>query len=393
MPKSAVQAPAAKDAPTAFRLEADDCYHVYPGGDIQQALEAAAQDAARKTVIVHAGTYRPAQPGQALIFFNARHDGISLLADGEVTLHAANPAVADPASHAYPDVVSHTVYFGHGVSNRTLMQGFKLTGSRGFATFEDPIEPIDPALGSPGLEKGPFIYVDGGAIKVFGKSFPRLVGLEVIDNAAQMCGGGINVEQRGHQDGALVIQDCIFRNNRCPGTGSAVDILSGGSVVLENCLFVGNISNTGMDAIAKQWGLEHNPEHGAGALTVFPGSKVQVRRCTFTANWNGADDQGQGNTYADCIFWKNTASDGSRPKGPYELDILDGSNVRNCWLHGDIDDLRGTLDPKLNTLQAPDPQFDEFYQPRAPEYDGVGYRRVERVAPAGQATTKAPSHN
>jgi hypothetical protein len=112
-------------------------------------------------------------------------------------------------------------------------------------------------------------------------------------------------------------------------------------------------------------------------LTVFPGSKVQVRRCTFTGNWNGADDQGTGNTYADSIFWNNTAGDGSRPGGPYELDILDSANVRNCWLHGETDDLRGVIDPEINVLRAPDPQFDEYFEPRNAEYEGVGYRRPQ----------------
>jgi hypothetical protein len=47
-------------------------YVVHPGASIQDALEAAARDSANKTVRVHAGTYRPAARGQALIWFNAR---------------------------------------------------------------------------------------------------------------------------------------------------------------------------------------------------------------------------------------------------------------------------------------------------------------------------------
>jgi hypothetical protein len=375
---------AAGDAAPAFRLEEDGCYHVYAGAEIQRALDAAAADPERKTVIVHEGVYRPAQPAQALIYFNARHDGVSLLAEGEVTLTAANPDVADPADASYPAVVNHIVYFGHGVSERTVMRGFRLTGANGFVTLSEAPAPIEPDSNSPRLEKGPLFYVDGGAVKIFGRSFPRLAELEIVDNAARMCGGGINIEQRGYQDGAVLIKDCVFRNNRCPGTGSAVDILSGGSAVIDNCLFVGNISNTGMDEIAEEWGLEHNPQHGAGALTVFPGSRVEVRRCTFTGNWNGVDDSGEGNTYADCIFWRNTAGDRSRPGGPYEFDILDAANVRNCWLNGETHDLRGTVDPERNVLKAPDPQFDAFFQPQAPEYEGVGYRRPGD-ATAGQA--------
>ena len=83
------QSPAVAPEPKA------DGYHVHPGGQIQDALEAAARDPARKTVFVHAGTYRPPARGQALIWFNARHDGITLQAVGDVTLTAANPEIAD----------------------------------------------------------------------------------------------------------------------------------------------------------------------------------------------------------------------------------------------------------------------------------------------------------
>ena len=77
-------------------------HHVYPTGSIQEALEAAAGDATNKTVYVHAGTYRPSARGQALIWLNARHDGITLEAVGDVTLTAANPAVADRRSAGWP---------------------------------------------------------------------------------------------------------------------------------------------------------------------------------------------------------------------------------------------------------------------------------------------------
>src|SRR3954451_25478272 len=93
-------------------------YHVQPGGSIQAALDAAAKDPANKTVYVHAGTYRPAAHGQALIWFNARHDGITLEAVGEVVLTAANPAIADKTAPSFPAVVNHVVYFGDGVSTK-----------------------------------------------------------------------------------------------------------------------------------------------------------------------------------------------------------------------------------------------------------------------------------
>ena len=86
--------------------------HVYPKDRIQDALEAAAADPVNKTVYVHAGTYRPAAKGQALIWFNAKHDGITLEAVGDVILTAANPEIADKGAPSYPAVVNHVVYFG-----------------------------------------------------------------------------------------------------------------------------------------------------------------------------------------------------------------------------------------------------------------------------------------
>ena len=67
---------------------------VYPGNDIQAVLDAVAKDTGQKHVKVHAGVYRPRQHGQALIWLNERHDGITLEAVGEVILTAANPDIA-----------------------------------------------------------------------------------------------------------------------------------------------------------------------------------------------------------------------------------------------------------------------------------------------------------
>src|SRR6185436_2855555 len=65
------RAPAASGAPSQERA----VVVVESGGDLQAAIEAAAAGgAAGKVVRVRGGTYRPKQPGQALLWFNARHD-------------------------------------------------------------------------------------------------------------------------------------------------------------------------------------------------------------------------------------------------------------------------------------------------------------------------------
>ena len=75
---------------------------------------------------------------------------------------------------------------------------------------------------------------------------------------------------------------------------------------------------------------------------MFEGSRATVSRCTFTGNWNGVDDNGTGSTYVDSIFWKNTLAGGISPGTRYELDITDGAGVRGSFIHGDVNDLRGT---------------------------------------------------
>ena len=118
-------------------------YHVYPGGRIQDALEAAARDPVNKTVCVHAGTYRPGARGQAMIWFNARHDGITLEAVGDVMLTAANPELADARAPSSPAVVNHVVYFGDGISRKTVLRGFRITGANNFTTGTGEQSPIE----------------------------------------------------------------------------------------------------------------------------------------------------------------------------------------------------------------------------------------------------------
>ena len=352
-------------------------YHVRPGEDIQAMLEAAAKDPKRKRVIVHAGTYRPQRPGQAMIWFNQRHDGITLQAEGDVILTAANPDLADKSAASYPAIVNHVVYFGDGVSRKTMLRGFKITGANGYVTdSEEPVS-IQPAVQATNLEKAKFFYTDGGGIKIFGRSYPTIEYVEVADNYTSPCGAGVSVEHRGHTDGSRVqsvlLRHCIFRNNRCPISGAAVDLLHGSSAELTNCLFVGNLSNGPMNEMAETPG-KWKPENGSGALTLFPGSHVIVRRCTFTGNRNGIDDANTSNVYEDCLFWKNNASGGWPPGSRYELDLASGIGVSGCFVNGDVNDLRNTVDKDNNVLACPDPQFDAYFVPQAKGFENVGYR-------------------
>ena len=353
-------------------------YHVYPKGQIQEALDAAARDPVNKTVYVHAGTYRPAAKGQALVWFNERHDGITLEAVGDVTLTAANPEVADAQAPSYPAVVNHVVYFGDGVSRKTVLRGFKITGAKNFTSGSGEKSPIE----SDEIRKTTFFYTDGGGIKIYARSYPTIERVEVFGNYTSPCGGGVSVEHLGMIQESTLFRDCVFRDNRTQTTGSAIDLLHGSHATIENCLFVGNVANMGVDVVGLLGGAEYRPEHGSGALTVFDGSRAAVSRCTFTGNWNGVDDNGSGSTYERSIFWKNTLKGGISPESRYEFDIIDGAGVRGSFIHGDINDLRDTVDKKVNTMDPPDPRFDPQFSPQAPQYASVGYRPVKSPTPA-----------
>lgn len=348
---------------------------VFEGDNLQEALDEASLGGPGSIVRVHDGTYGPRKPAQAFLQFNARHDGVTMEAVGDVVLTAVNMDMADPQAESFPAIVNHVVYFGDGISSRTSIKGFTITGANSFITQLGTTS-LEPAVRDPNLQPGMFFFADGGAIKVFGRSYPTIENMRIVDNVTRLCGAGISIEHRGFQHDRVTIRNCLFRNNLCPGTGAAVDVLERSCAVIENCLFVGNIANTGMDEIAAKTGLRYNSEHGCGALTVFPGSRVEVHKCTFTDNWNGIDDRGTANIYQDCIFWMNTASDGSRPGEPYEIDILHADFVKGCRLNGTICDLRQTLDPTQNTLNADDPEFDAEFVPRSTPYADVGYRPV-----------------
>jgi hypothetical protein len=72
----------------------------------------------------------------------------------------------------------------------------------------------------------------------------------------------------------------------------------------------------------------------------------------------------------------NNAKGGWPTGGRYEVDIKDTCIVRRCFLNGDTIDLNGNLDSTRNSLACPDPEFDEFFRPRAKEFVNAGYRPI-----------------
>ena len=348
-----------------------DGYHVVPGGNIQEALDEAARNPTNKVVKVHAGIYRPQTPGQALIWFNRSHEGVKLEAVGQVTLTAANPNLSESRGQAYPAMVNHVVYFGDGVSANTLFQGFRITGANHFVTTNPP--QIEPGTA---FRKDLFFYADGGAVKVFGRSCPTLRDLEILDNYASPCAGGISVQQQAiaaePKPGAVRIENCVFRQNRSQITGAAVDLLPGSFAVISNCLFIGNMANLGVNYIAEN---QAQPEFTNSApLTVFPTARAIVQYCTFTGNRNGVEDLGRQSAYQNCVFWDNNLGGAYYGGKRYDLDLAQQAQVSGCFFGGQVLDPGKVISKESNVFHAPDPKFDSQFKPTSPEYQSAGIR-------------------
>jgi hypothetical protein len=358
--------------PPGFAITlSNDVYHVFPGDNIQEAIQLAAENNTAKIVRVHAGEYRPDSKRQAMIWFNKSHDGIRLEAEGLVTLTAANPQIAAHSDPGYPAVVNHVIYFGNGITSNTVLTGFRITGANNFVTKEGTRE-MEPDRTVP---KNWFFFSDGGAVKVFGRSAPRIEDVEVVENFSSPCGAGISVQQQGYQQQPVWIENCRFLRNRAQVTGAAIDLLAGSSAYINNCLFVGNVSNTGEDVVAKQSG--ERPFVNSGVMTVFRNSRAIVRNCTFAGNRNGVDDMGGESSYLNCLFLQNTLDAGLKGSARYELAVNAGAKVSGCFFKGIVHDVTHAVSAEENVLNAPPPKFDNDFIPQAPEYRKAGFRNRE----------------
>lgn len=338
-----------------------------PGDQLQPLLNLAARATEDRRLILRPGLYSPMRSSFCILGLTAEHEG--------VTLEGIDGAVLSGISSEIEPVnrVSHVIYCGHGLTSNTVIRNLKVINARGHVT---KVGVPKENFGAQGryLQTGMFFHLDGGALKIFGMSSPTIDRCSFEGNQTRLCGGAVSIEQQGLRRAPATFRNCVFLNNKCPATGSAVDVLQGSSVVLQNCLFVGNIGNYGMDQIRKEFGLSYNEKHGSGALTVFPDSKALVSHCTFTQNWNAVDDHGEDSSYSRCIFSGNDKSDGSRPGHAYEIDIPDGDSVKDCVFFSDHPDLQGDISRINNRFLDTPVQFDEEYSPVAPELKDIGYR-------------------
>ena len=364
-----------------------DGFHVFPGDKLQEALDQAARNPTNKTVKVHAGLYRPDTQRQALLWFNQTHNGIKVEAVGEVTLTAANPKLSDSGSSSHAAVVNHVVYFGDGISENTVLQGFRITGANHFVTTAPPEIETSRAF-----DRNLFFYSDGGAIKVFGRSYPTLRQLEIVDNYASPCAGGISVQHRNEGNDsdqrAVSIENCVFLRNRSEITGAAVDLLPGSSAVISNCLFVGNLANQGSNYISAN---AAQPEFTNSApLTVFPGSRAVVQQSTFANNRNGVEDLGRQSVYQNCIFWNNALGTAFYQGKRYGLNIAQRADVTGCIFGDPVLVPEGVISKSDNHFNGPDPKFDSWFNPADSAYKNAGFRLGKRASGFTYSPSQSP---
>ena len=270
--------------------------------------------------------------------------------------------------------MNHVVYFGDGVSRKTVLRGFKITGANNFTTGSGDHSPIE----SDDVRKTPFFYPDGGGIKIYARSYPTIEQVEVSGNYTSPCGGGVSVEHLGQAQESVLFRNCIFRNNRTQITGSALDLLHGSRATLENCLFVGNVANLGVDYVGLLTGGEYHPEHGSGAMTVFEGSRRRSAGARSPATGTAWTT-----TAPEAPTWTRssgrTRCAGGISAGP-ALRARHRRRRRRARIVHSRRRQRSAGAPSTgtaNTFDPPDPRFDAQFAPRAPEYAAVGYRPVK----------------
>lgn len=112
-----------------------------------------------------------------------------------------------------------------------------------------------------------FEYIDGGAVVVTGNSAVTFIDCYFTDNQSVMCGGAVSNQSTG----LLKFVNCTFKNNRAGHTGAAIDnLVKGSRIVVDNCKFIDNISNT--------WN-KHGFPHGH--ISLFPFTKATIKNSTF----------------------------------------------------------------------------------------------------------------
>ncbi len=260
-------------------------YHVYSGGSIQDAIDAASSG---DTIYVHAGTY----------YENIElEDGVALIGDG------ASVTTIDGGG-------SGTVVTATGVGSTTVLSGFKITNgsvtiSDGGGMYNDNSSPTITNCTFSGNEADGH----GGGMYNNNYSSPTLTNCTFTGNEAYEDGGGMYNDN----DSSTTLTNCTFSSNTAYDDGGGMYNDDDSSTTLTNCTFTGN------EAFDEGGGMRNDDD-----------SSTTLTNCTFTGNTAIYEGGGMRNyesspTLTNCIFSGNSAYNGG---GMYNGDS--SPTLTNC---------------------------------------------------------------
>ncbi|MCH8823054.1 MAG: right-handed parallel beta-helix repeat-containing protein [Planctomycetes bacterium] len=193
---------------------------------------------------------------------------------------------------------SFNILTAHGIGSTAILDGFTVTGGRGFTTQELHGGGLDIVNASPTIVRCKFIdnqATVGGGIAVFGgagTTDPLIINCEFNDNAANCYGAGIVV----YGNAAATVVNSTFTENVIsgvyPGAGFAVTT-SDASGMLINCVFVGNygIISGGGGVAAKGGSIVMNScilwDNDPNQVDIVP-----TTGATLVVNYSDIQDQG-----------------------------------------------------------------------------------------------------
>jgi len=200
-------------------------------------------------------------------------------------------------------------------------------------------------------------------------------------------GGGLAV---GRSVARFTMDSCVFEDNGCNSQGGGAALMARwpkpyselGTVVMSNCLFIGNQAVTNGGGIFLQRNLQFTAVN-----CVFKDNLSQIG--------GGVDNSTGSNTavFVNCVMWGNQASTGSAVAGSAQISNsiveggFDGTNIitsapvfKNAADPAGPDGIYGTLDDGLQLMPG-SPGVDMGVQVGYFMYDMLGVPRPQGAAP------------
>ncbi len=281
---------------------------------LQAALTASV---ATDDIYVAAGTYRPTNTGLRTISF-ALKTGVAVyggFAGGEAS-PAERPPVGTAVSILTGDLAgdddgaggfiaenSYHVVTSPGANATAVLDRFTITSgfANGTGNNDSGAGILCTNAASPTILQCRFIdhrcTFGGASGYVISNAAPSFTDCSFEDGDGNSFGGAFDIAGGG----AVLFERCLFKDNTAD-RGGALEIFSTSGVVVNNCVFTGNVA-TGSG--------------GGGALWMGTGGNTQVRNCTIVGNTSTVNNVGgvraqnsPNSTVVNCVLWGNIGPGG-----------------------------------------------------------------------------------